>query len=68
MAGKYIWIRGKRYYLFGTYDTWKEAYNTARAYTRSNKKNQYFILKVEQGYMFPECKYKLYMTRVFKLW
>ena len=68
MASKYIWIRGKRYYLWGSFDTWQEAYNEYKRYKKKNKKNRYYIQKVEQGFFFPECKYKLYMTHVFKLW
>ena len=68
MGYKYLWKRNKRYYLFGTYDTWKEAYNDARYYTRKNKKNKYFIQKVELGFWFPEIKYRLYMTKYWKIW
>ena len=68
MAGRYLWIRNKRYYLWNTYDTWKDAYNDARYYCRKNRKNRYFIQKVESGFLFPQIKYRLYMTRVFKLW
>ena len=65
---KYIWIRGKRYYLYGYYNTWKEAYNEARRHMRKNKRNRYFIQKVEKGFLFPYEIYKLYMSHVFKLW
>lgn len=68
MASKYIWIRGKRYYLYDKYNSWKEAYNQARWAMKKNPKNRYYIQKVESGFFIPEIKYNLYLTNTFKLW
>lgn len=68
MSYKYIWIRGKRYYYYDSFDTWKEAYNQARWAMRKNRKNRYFIQKVEVGFMIPRTVYRLYLTHTFKLW
>ena len=64
---KYIWIGNRRYYWYGTYDNWQEAYNTARYYRRKNKKCRYFIQVSEEGYLFPSKSYKLYLTHIIKL-
>jgi len=68
MAYKYVWQRGRRYYLWGTYSSWREAYEEARLYCKKNRKNKYFIQKVEVGFWIPEEKYRLYMSHVFKMW
>lgn len=68
MPTKFIWYRGKRYYYYDTYDSWREAYNQARWAMRKNKKNQYYIQKVEAGFFIPRIVFRLYLTNTFKLW
>jgi hypothetical protein len=62
---KYKWMRGKRYYYYGSYDSWKDAYKIAKVNTKKIKKNKYFIETVDSGFLFPQIKYRLYMSRVF---
>lgn len=64
---RYIWIKGKKYYYYGSYDSWKDAYNTARYYHRRNKKCKYFIQITEAGYLFPYKRFKLYLTGIIKM-
>jgi hypothetical protein len=63
---KYIWLGGRRYYLYDTYPSWDKAYTVARHHNKKNKKNKYFILKTE-SYMTGGYKYKLYMTKFARL-
>lgn len=67
---KYLWIKGKRYYYYDTYDTWRQAYAVAKAKNKKNPKNKYYIQKVECGYVIPKFAYKLYMTKFgsFSFW
>jgi hypothetical protein len=65
---KYLWIRGKRYYFWGNYNTWKDAYNEARYHCRKNRKNRYFIQTADAGFLYPRKVHKLYMSKVFKIW
>lgn len=60
----YIWIRGIKYYYYGTYRTWEEAYRLAKYYHKKNKKCKYFIIKKENGLIMPYFSYKLYLTKV----
>lgn len=62
-----IWIRGRKYYLYGIYQTRAKAYEMAKKMRKTNK-TRYFILETEQGLWFPEKKYKLYLSKVQKIW
>ena len=64
---RYLWIRGKRYYHYQNYGTWKEAYTIGSYQNKRNKKNKYYIQKVEVGFVIPRIVYKLYMTNVFTI-
>ena len=63
----YIFIKNKRYFFYGRYGSWNEAYKQAKAYQKKDKKCKYFIIKVEEGYLFPYEMYKLYLNRVINL-
>lgn len=58
--GKYKWIKNKRYYYYGTYKNWKEAYNTARWWNRKNG-SKYWIQKRETFWT-TQFVYDLYLT------
>jgi len=63
----YIYIKKRRYYYYGKYSTWDDAYRMTKIYKKKNKKNKYFILKTEVGYLFPYVIYKLYFTHIINL-
>ena len=63
---RYIWLKGRKYYLYDTYSTWDKAYSMARYYNKKNKKNKYFIMKTET-YFTGQIVYKLYMTKYMRL-
>lgn len=68
MTAKWIWIKGQRYYLYDSYDSWNKARDEARKHSKKNKKNKYFILQYETFGLISEMKYALYMNKVIKLW
>ncbi len=68
MGYQTITINKQKYYIYDTYETREEAYKTAKYYKKKIRGNKYFIIKVEIGWLFPEEKYKLYMTKLRKLW
>ena len=63
---KFKWVRGRRYAYYDSYGSWREAYDTAKWNGIVNKKNKYFIEKVEEGVLFPRIVYKLYMSHVIR--
>lgn len=67
MTSKYIWIKGKRYYLFDTYTDKNKVRKVAMYYKRKN--NKYFILTEEVGLLLgSEKRYLLYLNKTQKLW
>lgn len=64
---RYKWIKGRRYYYYDSFNSWRDAYNVARSLQRKNKKNKYFIEVCEVGYLFPYKKYKLYTTKFARI-
>lgn len=72
MPDRYIYIQNgsrtpERYELWETYNTHEEALTEAKRHKKQDKA-KYFILRTEPGLWFPETKYRLYLTKVFKLW
>lgn len=64
---RYIWISGRRYYLWDTYNTYQEAMTEGLRHRKRNK-TRTFILPIEVGTWFPEKRYALYMNKMIKLW
>lgn len=63
---RFIWIQNKKYYLYDTYTTSKEAYNMALK-LKQERGTRYFILHHEKGLWFPEQKWNLYLDREIKI-
>lgn len=68
MGYEKITISKQDYYIYDTYHDWDDAYKMAKYYKKKIKGNKYFILKVEVGWLFPEERYKLYFTKLRRLW
>lgn len=66
MGVKYIWIKKQRYYYYESYDSWAEALKQAKRHKKRNK-CRYFILPTEDGFLFPEIRYRLYLNKCIKI-
>lgn len=68
---KYIWIKNKRYYLYDTYTTYKQAREIAEKKKKNCKKNKWFIMKHQAGgitgTIYAHENYSLYMTHIIKI-
>lgn len=64
---QHIWVKGQRYNYYESYDTAEEAKKVA-IYKRKTTKTRYFIIKTEEGFLFPKTRYRLYLNKVIKLW
>jgi hypothetical protein len=63
----YIIRAGLKYWFYpyqpqSGYSTWRNAYNDARVQKRKCGA-KYYINEVTVGFMFPEIRYQLYLTR-----
>lgn len=63
----HIKIKKKKYYYFDTFKSWKEAYQVYKGYKKIDNKNRYFIIINETGIIAPYKEYKLYMTKIKKM-
>ena len=68
MVNHSIKIRRRKYFLYETFKTKKEAIRIAKYYNKKNKQNKTYILHTEKGYLFPTEVYALYMTKIRKIW
>lgn len=69
MADKCIWIRGKRYNLYGTYGSPEEAKRIAIAKKKQYKnKVKTYVMKTEIGGIIPYNVYRLYITKIITIW
>jgi hypothetical protein len=58
--GRYITIKGKKYYYEGTYDTYPDAHRLGILYYSKSGKN-YYVRQTAYGYITVRYKYKLYI-------
>ena len=63
---KYLFVKNRRYYYFDTFNSYKEALNTAKRMRRSFK-SRWYVLKAESGF-YPKIVFRLYLTNVWGLW
>ena len=64
---KTLIIGNNQYYYFDTYEDKQEAYDEGRHYKKKYKA-KYYVQQIISGWLFPEEKYRLYLTKVIKLW
>lgn len=62
----YIFLNNRKYYYYGTYDSYSQAYMMARRFKRRNRA-KYYIMIVGDA-IFTARHYRLYLDRVVKLW
>lgn len=63
----FIWIKNKKYYFYDRCSTYIDAIQIAKKLSRKNKRNKYFIIKKEIGYIAPYYVYDLYTTKFAKI-
>lgn len=67
----FIWIKGKKYYKYETYNSFEQALNMAKAKKKRDKKCKYFIQEHDAGgilgYIAPHTRYTLYLNRLLRI-
>lgn len=66
MAYRYIWKKNRKYYLWDNFTTWEKALKVAKYHKKKNG-SRYFIIEVEEGWLYPVKRYYLYMDKVMKI-
>lgn len=61
-----IYIKGTKYFYYDTYTKPQEAYNTGKYYKKKNR-SKYYVMKILDGKVFPRTRWRLYMTKVWRL-
>lgn len=62
----HIWIKGKKYYLWGMYTNREKANQMAKK-MRKTHGSRYFIC-AKEGFMFLDKKHYLYLDKPRKIW
>lgn len=62
---KFIMLNGYRYNYNESFENFEEAIKTAKWYKK--KGHNYYIMKAEDGFWFPQLKFRLYLTKVWRI-
>lgn len=65
---KYLWVKGRKYYLYGIYEEYEQCKKIAKKQLNKNGARYYIINFTTQGTMWiPETRHALYLSKTINM-